>query len=101
MSSDTKLTPNVRKLIFHKMSLDAIPKGGGFADGIKFLSDREGMAKSLRAADDWVKAAILAVRNAGEPNPWRDKTDEDIAGELMRKIEERKIEQRFQGRAAR
>jgi hypothetical protein len=96
MNSDTKLTPNLRRLIFHKMSLDAIPKGGGVADGIKFLSDRAGMVKSLHTADEWVKAAILAVRNAGEPNPWRDKPDEDIAGELLRKIEERRNEQRFQ-----
>lgn len=90
MSSETKLTPNIRKLIFLKMSLDAIPAGGGVADGIKFLSDPSGISKSLRAADEWVRNAILAVRNAREPNPWREKPDEDIAGELMRKIEEKR-----------
>ena len=90
MSFNTKLTPNIRKLIFHKMSLDAIPAGGGVADGIKFLSDPAGISKSLRAADEWVINAIIAVRNAGEPNPWREKPDEEIAGELMRKIEEKR-----------
>ena len=84
----------MRKLIFHKMSLDAIPKGGGIADGIKFLSDRNGMVKSLHAADQWVIGAIAAIRNAGEPNPWKDQTDEAIAGEILRKIEERKNEHR-------
>lgn len=84
------LTPSVKRLIFHKVSLDAIPKGGGFADGIKFLSDREGMSKSLRAADEWVKAAILAVRNAGDPNPFRGVSDEEIAAEILRKIQEKK-----------
>lgn len=97
--NNTKLTPNIRKLIFHKMSLDAIPKGGGIADGIKFLSDREGLSKSLRAADEWVKAAILAVRNAGNPNPWKDRPDEDIAGELLRKIEERRNEKQLNAEA--
>lgn len=37
------------------MSLDAIPKGGGFADGIKFLSDPKLMSNTLHAADECVK----------------------------------------------
>lgn len=82
--------PNVRKLIIHKMSLDAIPKGGGVADGIKFLSDRDLMSKTLRAADEWVKAVIVAIRQAGEPNHLKNATDEEIAEELLRKIDERK-----------
>ena len=90
----------MRKLIFHKMSLDAIPKGGGVADGIKFLCDRAGMVKSLHAADTWVNAAILAVRNAGEPNPFRGASDEEIAGEILIKIEEKRQLNRKQRSAA-
>jgi hypothetical protein len=83
--------PNTKKLVIHKVSLDAIPKGGGVADGIKFLSSRELISKTIRAADEWVKTAILAIRQAAEPNPFREATDEEIAGEILKKIEERKV----------
>ena len=36
-----KLGPNAKRLLAHKMSVDAIPAGGGLADGIKFLSSKE------------------------------------------------------------
>jgi hypothetical protein len=81
--------PNVKKLIIHKMSLDAIPPGGGVADGLKFFTDKERISKTLRESNEWVKQAIFAVRNAREPNPWKTTSDEDIAGEILRKIEEK------------
>jgi hypothetical protein len=79
--------PNVKKLIIRKMATDAIPGGGGLADGIRFLSDPQGLSKAARAATEWVTVAIRAVREAAEPNPWKAATDEDIAGEILRKIE--------------
>jgi hypothetical protein len=82
--------PNVKKLIIHKMSLDAIPPGGGVADGLKFFTDKERISKTIRESDEWVKQALLAVRNAGEPNPFKNATDEDIAGEILRKIEDKR-----------
>lgn len=88
------LGPNVKRLIAHKMSLDAIPKGGGVADGLKFLLDKERIVKAAREADEWVKSCIAAVRKAAEPNPFREAPDEDIAAEILRKIEERKIARR-------
>ena len=84
------LTPNVKKLVIHKVSLDAIPRGGGFADGVKFLSDKDRIIKTMRDAHDWVKQVIAAVRKAGEPNPFKNATDEDIAGEILKKIEEKR-----------
>jgi len=81
---------NVKKLIIHKMSLDAIPSGGGVADGLKFLTDKEKISKTLREANEWAKQAILIVKKAKEPNPFKKASDEDIAGEILRKIEEKR-----------
>ncbi len=81
--------PNVKKLIIHKMSLDAIPPGGGVADGLKFFTDKERISKTLRESNEWVKQAIFVVRNVREPNLFKNSTDEDIAGEILRKIEEK------------
>ena len=82
--------PNVKKLIIYRISLAAIPKGGGVADGIHFLADNDKIKKVTFESYDWVKSAIQVVRQAKEPNPFKDETDEEIAGEILRKIEERK-----------
>lgn len=83
-------TTNMQWLIIHKASRDAIPDGGGVADGIRFLSDPDKLRSGLREAQKWVEAAIQAVRLAAEPNPWKDSADEEIAGEIRRQIESRK-----------
>lgn len=85
-----KQGPNVRRLIVHKMSVDAIPAGGGLADGVKFLSDPKGIVATAKAATEWVQQATATVRAAAEPNPFRDQDDEAIAGEILRQIGERK-----------
>lgn len=86
----TPLTPNVKRLILHKMSHDAIPSEGGIGDALRFLTTPGAMNSGWRKAAEWVAAAIRAVREAGEPNPWKVADDEAIAGELLRKIDERK-----------
>lgn len=87
-----KLTPNIKKLIIHKSSMDAIPPGGDIADGVKFLTEPGRLVKSMRDSSEWVDAVILAVRYAGEPNPWKSASDEEIAGEILRRIEKRRAE---------
>ena len=84
------ISPNVKKLIIYKMSLDAIPPGGGIADGLKFFTDKERISKTIRESDEWVKQALTVVRNAAEPNPFKNVSNEDIAGEILRKIEEKR-----------
>jgi hypothetical protein len=86
----TPLGPNVKKLIIRKMSVDAIPSGGGLSEGISFLTKPGALSSGFKSAAEWVKSAIEVVRKAAEPNPWKDADDEAIAGELLRKIEERK-----------
>lgn len=85
------LGPNLKKFIFHKMSVDAIPAGSGFGAGVVFLITPGRMAAGFRSAAEWCDLAITAIRNAAEPNPWRDSDEEEIAAEIMRRINERKL----------
>jgi hypothetical protein len=85
----TAIGPNVKRLIAHKMGVDAIPKGGGFEDGLKFLSSREAVISGAQQASNWVIAAIRVLRQAAEPNPWKNSSDEEIAGHLLRQLHDR------------
>jgi hypothetical protein len=85
-----KCGPNVKQLIARKMSMDAIPKGGGFADGLRFLSSPEKIAAAARSAETWVLEAIRLVRSAADPNPWKSADDEAIAGELLKRVAEKR-----------
>jgi len=90
MGDTRSLTPNVKHLIFLKMGRDAIPDGGGFADGVKFLSSKEAIKNGWKKAVEWVDAAILAVRQAAEPNQFKNATDEEIATVLVEKIKRKR-----------
>jgi hypothetical protein len=85
-----KLGPNMKKLIVHKLSIDAIPDGGGFNAGVKFLMTPGALADGWKKAAEWCDAAIEVIRLAAEPNPWKEASEEAIAGHLLQRIEERK-----------
>jgi hypothetical protein len=78
------LGPNVRRLIAIKMAQDAIPSGGGFADGLKYLTS-PGLGQKAQAAAEWAEDAIRTVKSAPD-NPWGD-DDEAIARELVNRVE--------------
>lgn len=84
---------SVKRLIVQKMAVDAVPSGGGFNEAIKWLVDPEAIRKSARDAAEWANEAIRAVRRiphtVEEPNPFRTATDEEIAAEIMRGVDER------------
>ena len=82
--------PNVKKLIAHKISLIAVPVGGGIGSALNFLKDPKAIGNAAREATAWVETAIRAIRLAGEPNPWKTADDEAIAGELLAQIEAKK-----------
>ncbi len=88
-----KIGPNVKKLMIHKMSLDAVPPGcgDGFASAIDYLLSPEKHRASARAALEWVRLALVAVKSAPD-NPYGE-DDEVIAGELLKQIEERQKRQ--------
>lgn len=78
--------PNVRRLIAHKMSVDAIPAGGGVVSAIEFLSSRDKISSGAKAAAQWVEDAIAAVRNAASPNQFVHSTDEEIAETILKEV---------------
>ena len=71
-------------------------KGGdGIVTGILAICKPGNIADVGRQATQWVEAAVMAVRQAEEPNPWVNASDEEIAGEIWkgveRKLAERKV----------
>lgn len=84
-----QIGPNMKRVVIAKMISGAIPAGGGLEAGIDFILTPGKMAAGFRSATEWCDAAIAAVRAAGEPNPWKAATEEEIAGELLSRIEER------------
>jgi hypothetical protein len=84
--------PSVKKLICRKMAQLMIPDGGGFADGLRELSDPSNIANRAREATSWVQQAINLVKSAPD-NPYGG-DDELIAGEILRQIEQRQAAKR-------
>lgn len=72
-------------LMAHKMALDGSREG--FAGALKMLSSKESIRDAAIAAKKWCVEAIGAVRNAGDPNQWRNSTDDEIADEILRQLE--------------
>jgi len=87
-STEKPKLSNIRRLAIEKMSLDAVPKGGGLADAIEFLMDKDRILKTAREADRWAKNAVLAVKCAPGGENMGD--DEAIAGEILRQLEAKK-----------
>ena len=83
------ITSNMRKLAIAKMARDAIPDGGGLASAISFLTEPKEMVASAKAAEQWAKAAVQAVRLASKPNPWATADDETIAAEILKRFEDK------------
>jgi hypothetical protein len=79
--------PNVTKLITRFIAREAIPVGGGIADGIEFFKNPERRKQVLAKAEVEALAAIQLIKTAPD-NPYGD-NDEAIAGKLLEKIEER------------
>lgn len=79
--------PNTRRLIVHKMSLDAVPRGGGVHDALRFLTEPGRLSASAKNAQVWVEAVLAAVRSApGNPHP----DDEAVAAAILAEIARRK-----------
>jgi hypothetical protein len=81
---------NMKRLIIEKMSVDAVPAGGGLGAALAFITEPGELTKGWREATAWVDQAIAVIRTAAEPNPWRDASEEEIAAHLLEKIAARK-----------
>ncbi len=82
--------PKVKKLICERMATIAVPNGGGFSDAMKFLLSKEAITDAARKATEFVEVALKMIREAAEPNPWKNATDEEIAGHLLAEIEKKR-----------
>jgi len=87
---------NLKRLMIAKMSCDAVPPGGGMADAVAFLTGCK-IGEAARKAEAWSRAAVQAVREAAEPNPYRDWDDERIAGHLVAEIDKRRAKSSVPG----
>ena len=79
--------PNVTKLIIKFIAREAVPPGGGIADGVEFFKDPEHRKRVMAKAVIGVHTAIELIKIAPD-NPYGD-DDEKIARFLLEKIEER------------
>jgi hypothetical protein len=79
--------PNVTELIIRFIAREAVPPGGGLADGIEFFKNPERRKQILAKAESNAIAAIQLIKTAPD-NSFGD-DDEEIAGMLLKKIEER------------
>lgn len=82
-----KRGPNFMQLVFHKISRDAIPPGGGLADGIRLFTEPGRFQQVAKEAFAWVDKAIAVMKTAPD-NPYGD-DDEAIAAAILERIEER------------
>ncbi len=84
------MTSNKIKLQNVILSKLVIPNNGGIADAFDFLVN---LGTPGSKSNELVKQAmaqteeyILAVRNASEPNPFKSSTDDEIAGEILKRM---------------
>jgi hypothetical protein len=83
----SKHGPNVTKLIIRFIALEAVPPGGGLASAIEFFKNQELRKQVLESAEAKAMQAIQLIKSAPD-NPYGE-DDEQIAGELLKKIAER------------
>jgi len=84
----SKYGTNVTKLITQFIAREAIPSGGGIASAVEFFQNPERRKQVLEAAETKAIQAIALIKTA--PDNLFGNDDELIAGELLKKIAERK-----------
>lgn len=87
MDNKRILGPNMKKLLARVVAREAIPPGGGFADGVKFITSGK-MGEVTRKSLDWIDEQIQAILSAPD-NTYGD-DEEAIAGNILAMLAERK-----------
>ena len=96
MTTKTPLGPNVRRLLAERtaqIQVEAAKKKYGTAGvgeiAASMASDGPaGLQSNVRRAFEWVRNALAAVRRSPGAEQWPD--DEAVAGEILRRIKERR-----------
>lgn len=78
--------PKFKMLMIHFFSRASVPDGGGWKDAVAVLRSPDKMKMGMQEARNQTELAIRAVREAVEPNPHKDSTDEEIAYEILKRI---------------
>lgn len=81
------LGPNVKRLLAHFIAREAIPVGGGVADGLNFLTNPERRTSGIEKAMADLDAALIAIKSAPD-NPFGN-DDEVIAAAILERVERR------------
>ena len=79
--------PNVQKLLSKFIARNAVPSGGGLADGLKFFTDPDHRRKVLQKSEEELLLAIKLIKMAPDNTFGTD--DETIAGEILHRIDEK------------
>lgn len=96
----TPLGPNVRCLLSERLAQLLVEDGVTripIADVLASYNTKLGFqrfTKKMEEARKWTQMALASVKLAAEPNEWKDKADEEIAGELLRQIKAKRDFQR-------
>ena len=85
MDKNTPLGPNAKRLLILFMSREAVPPGGGIADGARFFLDAEHRKAVSDKAWDNMNTAINAVKSTTD-NPYGD-DEEAIAGAILQAVD--------------
>lgn len=93
--TERKLGPNMKRLLAMRVAREAIPAGGGIADGMNFLLDRQRMIETSRKALEWCDLAVTAIRSAPD-NPYGN-DEEAIAGAILANAENSPREENHEG----
>lgn len=80
----------MKRLMIERAALEAVPIGGGMASAIDFFLDKKKTVEGFRRSLGWCDSAIQTLRGACEPNPLKNSSDEEIAGEILRRIKIRR-----------
>lgn len=78
---------SVKRLLTMYIAVEAVPRGGSYMDGVKFILDPKIRNEGIEAARKKMGEAIAAVKSM--PG-YQDKTDEEIAKILVDKINEKR-----------
>ena len=85
--SNRQLGPNAKRLLAHFIAWEAVPRNGGLADGLRFLSDPDARRRGLERAMSNTQTAIDLVKSAPD-NPYGD-DDEAIAAAILERVNRR------------
>lgn len=77
-----------RMLVMRKAAVDAIPKGGDFVDGLRYLAE-PGLGARLASAEQWVTNAIDAIL-AAKDNKFGDDR-EAVAKSILDEIKKKEF----------